>query len=269
MIMSVLQAAYPAFYRDFSKEDLNGIVNLWTELFKDDDVRSVMAATQALITTKTEGYPPTIGAVKEQLHKIHHPDEMSEQEAWRLVSKACQNAYFNATAEFEKLPEVIQRSIGGPEQLRAWSQMDSETVESVVASNFMRTFRIKQTQQKELDMMPTEVKQYMSAVAEKLALEKPERKQLEKPKIVYYKAEDEEEICPPNLEQILPPHLAPKTENNESPNSEQRLKWRENSVTKTNVPKSEPLSPEEWARKRDEAIAKLMSAKEAREANHS
>ena len=118
-------------------------------MFRDDDLRSVMAATQALIATKVEGYPPTIGAIKEKLYMIRTPSELTEQEAWKMVSKACRNGYYNYVEEFEKLPEVIQRSLGGAEQLRTWSQMDTETFESVVASNFMRTFRVKKQQQKE------------------------------------------------------------------------------------------------------------------------
>lgn len=239
MVLSVLQAAYPAFYRDFSVDEMRRVVALWTDMFAADNFRTVMVAVQALISTKTEGIPPTIGAVKEQLRKITAQNEMSEQEAWALVSKACQNGYYHSVEEFEKLPEVVQRSIGGPEQLKAWAQMDAATVESVVASNFMRTFRVKQTQQKELDMMPADVKQYMSAVAEKMALENPDRKQLDKPKQAALEPPKLEKLGIPNLEKVLP---------------------------KPDIPSPaayKPPSGEEWAKRREEALAKLNVARGA------
>ena len=235
MVMSVLQAAYPAFYKDFGDGDLNGIVNLWTEMFKDDDLRSVMAATQALISTKVEGYPPTIGAIKERLHMIRTPDEMSDKEAWKLVIKACRNGYYNSVEEFEKLPEVIQRSIGGPEQLKAWSQMDSETVESVVASNFMRTFRVKQGQQKELDMMPTDVKKYMAAIADKMRISAGEKKSLESPK--------QPALEPVKLSQYTAPKVVEQAEQKPQPS-----RYKTPSQT-------------DWEKMREEAFAKLSTVK--------
>lgn len=239
MVLSVLQAAYPAFYKDFSVDEMRKVVSLWTDMFATDNFRTVMVAVQALISTKTEGIPPTIGAVKEQLRKITAPNEMSEQEAWALVSKACQNGYYHSVEEFEKLPEVIQRSIGGPEQLKAWAQMDAATVESVVASNFMRTFKAKQKQQKELEMMPTEVKNYMAAVADKMKIGGPEQKKLEEPKPSSIEAPKLEAMKLPDIKQVLP---------------------------KPDLPTPKPYkapSGADWEKKREEAMEKLKAMRSA------
>lgn len=196
LVLGALQSAFPSFYKGMKQEQVAEITDLWTKMFEDDDFNAVMAAVQTLIATRMESYPPTIGEVKAKLAMLKNPEEISEQEAWAMVSKACQNGYYHAKEEFEKLPEVVQRSIGNPDQLKVWSQMDSATVESVVASNFMRTFKVKKQQQKELDMMPTEIKQYMAAVSEKLQMTGGrETKRIEEPKQVA--------ALPPKLEPMI------------------------------------------------------------------
>ncbi len=170
IVLGVLRAAFPSFYKDMKKEELTNIVSLWQSMFADDDAGIVMAAVKALIAVKVEGFPPTIGAVKEQISRLTSPQELTEQEAWALVSKAVKRGYYDFKEEFEKLPEVVQRSIGRAEQLQVWSEMDAKTVESVVASNFMRAFRVKQKKQKELDMMPSDVRKMLASVAEKLRI---------------------------------------------------------------------------------------------------
>ena len=158
LVLGTLYAAFPAFYKDMKPQATNGISKLWQEMFADDPYELVAAAVKALIATKVEGYPPTIGAVKEQIVKLTVSKGITEQQAWALVSKACENGYYNYQKEYDKLPPEVQRAVGRPEQLKEWSTMPVDTVQSVVASNFMRSFRASQTRQKELAMMPEDVK---------------------------------------------------------------------------------------------------------------
>ena len=173
LVLGVIKAAFPLFYKDMGRRELTGIVNLWHAMFADDEAEVVMAAVKALIATQVEGYPPTIGAVKDQMARLSTPQELTEQEAWALVSKAVKRGYYDFKEEFEKLPEVVQRAIGRAEQLRVWADMDEQTVESVVASNFMRSFRVKLRQQKELSMIPADVRRMLSSVADRLRMNAP------------------------------------------------------------------------------------------------
>lgn len=169
-ILAVLQAAFPAFYRGISDDKMLKIVKLWQSMFADDDYEVVSKAVKALIATKVEDFPPTIGAVKEQIVKLTQPEQMSELEAWSLVNKACRNGSHHALEEFNKLPDVVQRAVGSVDQLRVWAQMDEATVNSVISSNFMRSFRVKQSQQKELDMLTSDVKSFISSMSEEMKL---------------------------------------------------------------------------------------------------
>ena len=157
-ILAMIKAAWPNFYRDLPKTDLMAAVNLWQVQFAEYDVRLVKAAVHALIATQTEGFPPTIGAVKEQIGKLTAPHQLSEAEAWALVSRAARNGTYGYRREFEKLPPEIRRVVGRAEQLRAWAMMEADEVESVVASNFMRAYRAAVKQEKEQHALPEVVR---------------------------------------------------------------------------------------------------------------
>lgn len=157
-ILSVLRGAYPAFYRDTSRQEAEAIVSLWADMFAEDEYMLVAAAVKSLIVADKKGFPPVIGQVKEYIRKLTAPQEMTEQEAWALVAKAIRNGTWGAKEEFEALPPKIQRIVGSPQQLTDWAKMDSDSVHSVVASNFQRSFRAKAKADKEYAALPSEVK---------------------------------------------------------------------------------------------------------------
>ena len=164
-IMSVLKAAYPNYYKDMRRSDADAIVSLWVEMFKDDPVEIVAVAVKAHIATDKKGFPPHIGAIKEAIVKLKSSTEMTEMEAWALVNKATQNSTWNAKEEFDKLPPVIQRLVGSPNQLREWAMMDSATVNSVVASNFQRSYKARAANEREVLALPQDVRQTMEMLA--------------------------------------------------------------------------------------------------------
>lgn len=158
-VLAVLRAAYPSFYRDYSKQSLEDIVSLWHSMFSAQPANVVMAAVKSLIATRTVGYPPVIGEINKEIQKLMTPEPMSETEAWSLVSKACRNGLYGAEREFAKLPPVIQSVLRTPDTLRRWAQMNTDELESVVASNFMRSFRQKSARETELEMLPPDIRE--------------------------------------------------------------------------------------------------------------
>ena len=157
-VLALLRAAYPNFYKDMPKQDLLAVVNLWQMQFAEMDVNLVLAAVNALISSRVEGYPPTIGAVKEKAAGLVLASQLPETEAWALVSRAARNGAYGAEKEFAKLPLLVQSAVGNAQQLRAWAVMETQEVETVVASNFMRTYRQLAARQKEQELLPGSVK---------------------------------------------------------------------------------------------------------------
>ena len=160
-ILSVLRGAYPAFYRDITKQEAESTIALWESMFDEEPYELVAAAVKAFISGDGKGFPPAIGQIKERIRLITTPEEMTEQEAWSLVSKALRNSTYGSEEEFKKLPPEVQAVVHDPGQLKQWAMSPADEVETVIASNFQRSFRAKQKATKEYMALPTEVKRLM------------------------------------------------------------------------------------------------------------
>ena len=163
IIMDILQAAYPQYYRGTSAEASKQVLNLWATMFTDEPLELVAGAVKRLIASDTKGFPPVIGQVKENIYKLIHPEEMSEEEAWALIRKAIRHT--GASEEYAKLPPILQRLLGSPQPLRDWAVMDEETVNSVVSSNFKRSYRERRAEIKEYEKLPSDVKRLTDQLA--------------------------------------------------------------------------------------------------------
>ena len=168
LILSVLKAAYPHAFKDMTKHDGEAMLNLWAAMFTEESYEEVNAAVGALISTRTVGFSPTIGEVKEQIRKLHHHADIDENAAWVLVSRACRNGSYHSVEEFNKLPPEVQRTVGSPEQLKQWAAMDADTVESVVASNFKRAFRVQAERAAEVSKLPPQIRQMLGSIDMKM-----------------------------------------------------------------------------------------------------
>lgn len=187
IIMNILTTAYPRFYSGQDAPNPRKTMSLWAEMFRDDPVELVAAAVKALIATDDKGFPPNIGAVKASMRKLVHPDEMTEMEAWRLVRRAIRGASMSpssrlitaagienrtsAQKNFEELPPILQRVVGGPEQLAAWEQIANEQIDTVIQSNFMRSYRARAQQEREFQALPQDVRAMIGQAAGRTALE--------------------------------------------------------------------------------------------------
>ena len=175
-ILSILRAAYPNFYKNMSRGEAEGIVNLWAEMFSDEPYNLVKAAIKALITSSPNPFPPVIGEIKEQLVKLSTPKgELSEQEAWGIVFGKLSNCIYNSQEQFESLPPVIKQVVGSPSQLYEWALMDTNTLQSVVASNFMRSYKARAASHREYSKLPADVRNFAERLTSGMkSLEEPE-----------------------------------------------------------------------------------------------
>ena len=167
-VLAILKTAYPTFYKNYSKEDVNAAVDLWATMFSDEPVSIITEAVKSLICTLK--YPPTIADAKEKIAIIMQSQKqtMTEMEAWQRVKVAI--SYYNASENFAELPPILQKIVGSPNQLREWALMDVETVNSVIQSNFMRSYKAKVSQEKEYAMLPSSTKQLIAGLAQKYSL---------------------------------------------------------------------------------------------------
>ena len=145
------------FYPNYQVENKEFTINAWYSIIGDCDYKPMEKALRAYITTDTSGFAPSIGQLINKLHEVQVPQELNEMEAWLLVSKALRNGTYGAVKEFNKLPPLVQKAVGSPDNLRNWAQTDSESIENVVQSNFMRTYRTVVNRAKEYQKMPKDI----------------------------------------------------------------------------------------------------------------
>lgn len=68
-VLAILKAAYPASYRNMSRDEANGTVMIWATQFARDPAQVVMMAVQKLIATNT--FPPSISEVKSKIRSMY------------------------------------------------------------------------------------------------------------------------------------------------------------------------------------------------------
>ena len=153
-IMRIICDSYP----NYKPTNLSEIVDVWCMMLSDYTYDEVSIALKAYITSNTSGFAPAIGQLIEMIKTITEGQELNDMEAWAIVSKAIRNSAYNSVEEFAKLPSLVQKAVGLPDQLRQWA-LDENFNEQVASSNFMRCYRAELNRQQEIARMPSKVRQ--------------------------------------------------------------------------------------------------------------
>ena len=134
-ILSIIKAAYPQWARDLKPTDAKAMVNLWSSMLEDYPYNIVQVAIKKIIATNK--FPPSVAEVIEAINYITSggKSEMTEIEAWGLVRKAIKN--------------------------------------SVIGSNFMRSYKATVIRKKEEKQLPQSIRAMLGNIGQNL-LEKGE-----------------------------------------------------------------------------------------------
>ena len=161
-IIMVIVASYP----NWKPMDLSMTVDAWYSMISDYSYNDIALALKAYVTADTSGFAPSIGQLVEKVKTLNSPAELDEMEAWSLVSRAIRNGNYGYVEEFAKLPPLVQKAIGIPEQLRIWA-IDEHYNEMVVSSNFMRSYQAVLSRSREISKMPADISRLIDSAYEK------------------------------------------------------------------------------------------------------
>lgn len=145
-------------YPNYKPSNLSETVDVWNMMLEEYSYSQISTALKTYVHSDTSGFAPSIGQLINKLHEVQSPQELNEMEAWMLVSKALRNGYYGAVEEFNKLPPLVQKAVGSPDNLRNWALTDSKSIENVVQSNFMRAYRTVVNRENEIKKMPADVR---------------------------------------------------------------------------------------------------------------
>lgn len=166
-ILTVMQTAYPRFYANQTNEDIKNAIDLWSEMFVEDDVRLVVGAVKQLITSSP--YPPTIADVKEKMYSLTN-NEVDNMELWNELDKAVRNCLYNTQQVFDGLSPLVKKFVGSPAQLRELATSDTDTFCTVTKGQFLKQIEVLKKRDKEEKMMLPENKKLLEDLASKLVL---------------------------------------------------------------------------------------------------
>ena len=152
-IMRIICDSYP----NYKPSNLSETVDVWCMMLSDYTYDQVSVALKAYIVSDISGFAPSIGQLVGKIQTISQPQELNEMEAWSLVSRAIRNSTYNSVEEFAKLPPLVQKAVGLPDQLRTWA-MDENYNEQVASSNFIKCYRTEVARSQELSKMPSDVR---------------------------------------------------------------------------------------------------------------
>lgn len=138
-------------------------MDLWFDMLKDLSYESAYMALKKHVATSP--FPPKIADIRGGATDFIAPQELNEMEAWSLVSKAIRNSGYNSVEEFEKLPPLVQKAVGLPDQLRVWA-FDERYNEGVVRGHFINCYKVVLEREREIQKMPKAVRDMIAKINE-------------------------------------------------------------------------------------------------------
>ena len=147
-----------AYYPNYNPPDKEITLNAWYIMLAEYPEELVLQALRACIATNTSGFAPDVGQIMSKIQTISQPQELDGMTAWGLVSKALRNGTYGAVEEFNKLPSLVNQAVGMPDNLKNWATSDYQTIETVIQSNFLRTYETVVKRANEINRMPDNIK---------------------------------------------------------------------------------------------------------------
>lgn len=165
-LLTLIKASYPVWAKELKQQDASTMIMLWSDLFEEYDFTIMQVSLKShLLTSK---WPPSVAELVEKYMMLTQPQKMSEGEAWAMVRKAISNGMYGAREEFERLPKDIQIVLREPATLKNWSQVELEEVDTVIASNFMRSYKEVRKRESDYNALPSDIKAMISGITTKM-----------------------------------------------------------------------------------------------------
>lgn len=153
-IIRIMSDCYP----NYKPSNLSETVDVWNMMLDEYSYNQVSIALKAYVVSDTSGFAPSVGEIVAKIQLVSQPQELDGMAAWGLVSKALRNGTYGAVEEFNKLPPLVRRAVGMPDNLKNWATSDYQTIETVIQSNFLRTYETIVKRANEINRIPDNIK---------------------------------------------------------------------------------------------------------------
>lgn len=138
VLIKAMKAVYaqPTFIPD------DDAAKVWYNLLMDIPYNVLQSAIQKHIMISP--YPPTIADIRTAASSFRakaYDEQLTEMEAWSMVSRAIGRSGYYSEEEFAKLPHLVQKAVGNAGNLKEWALTPTDAVNSVIQSHFVRNYR--------------------------------------------------------------------------------------------------------------------------------
>jgi hypothetical protein len=159
-LLAVIKATYPRWAGGLKADDARNMVIIWSDLLGEFDGQTAMKAARAVILDSE--FPPSIAEIVRKIRLLEGVSSPATgMEAWGLVRKAIKNGNYRAKEEFDKLPLDVQNAIGTHYAIKEWSAMTLSDLETVIQSQFIKSFNAKMATKLEIERLPLKDRQLL------------------------------------------------------------------------------------------------------------
>ena len=169
VLLASVEAAFPAFFKNESRDAAKARINLWAVTFANEDAAAVNAAL--LEALKTSEYPPTIASLFKVLRARRAQNQPSTAQLWedarRIAAKVSTNnyrarfgGYYGPEGKltpqdlykrnedlFASLPECVRVWAGSPNGLEEQLDRPADELTAFVLPSFRRAVEAQQEQE--------------------------------------------------------------------------------------------------------------------------
>lgn len=161
-LLVIMASTFP----NYRLENIEHTISTWQMLLEDYSANDVFLAFKSYCKNSNSGFAPSVPQLIGQLEKPKDLAEMDEAAAWDLVRKAIMRSTYHSHEEFEHLPPAIKRAVGSANMLYCWAT-DENYSDSVVSSQFKRSYRQICQRKKDYERLPKELQERVNQFIEK------------------------------------------------------------------------------------------------------
>lgn len=120
-LLTMVKINFKSSFRDLTKEEKNLIIDQWCVNFKTFSWEAVLTAFNDYMKDNSLDYAPQVGqifsGIMQILQKRMPLPQAQFEDVWQKILKAARYDPRQAKAEFAKLPENVQKALGGHSRL--------------------------------------------------------------------------------------------------------------------------------------------------------
>lgn len=154
-LLMILEATFP----NFEVKDPRATVAAWQLMLDEYPYNNIKMALKIYVSSQGTAFAPSASQLIAMTRRSEELSQMDVVSAWGQVRKAIRNGIYGSEKEFERLAPEVQRAVGNPSQIREWAMLPSDTVDSVIHSEFRRRFDTMQKRDLEIRSLPQEVRE--------------------------------------------------------------------------------------------------------------